>query len=155
MINKVPEKIIGNINPERGVEQKCNAKIVAESSQQIINQNSQVTINEEQVEHVLAEHSITTGLLSTVLLTGGWFYLVKHIQENQMTTTILVTTFIYAILTLVQIIIWVTYFVLISQKDDKNANIVLGDWSGSVVITPLLSLICVIFLFMFGIINKI
>lgn len=151
MINKVPEKIIGNINPEKEeIQQKQPQK-----HNNIIAESSQVSINEEKVEQVLAEHSITTGLLSTVLLTGGWFYLVKHIQENHMTTTILVTTFIYAILTLAQIIIWVTYFVLISQKDDKNANIVLGDWSGSVVVTPLLSLICVIFLFMFGIINKI
>lgn len=152
MINKVPEKIIGNITPEihHAPKNENNKNPVVETTNV-----QQVLINEEKVEQVLAEHSVSTGLLSTVLLTGGWFYLVKHIQENHMTTTILVTTFIYAILTLAQIIIWVTYFVLISQKDDKNANIVLGDWSGSVVITPLLSLICVIFLFMFGIINKI
>ncbi len=158
MINKVPEKIIGNVNPEKNINKHNN--IVTESNN--INNNSitneiyqELYYDEKKVEKVLATHSVSTGLISTIFLTGSWFYLHKHIQENKISPIIIATIFIFAILSLAQLIIWVTYFVMLSQKDENNANRILGDWSGSVVITPLLSITCLVFLLMFGIINKI
>ncbi len=172
MINKVPEKIINNIYPESNhttqekkiINQHLNVIPKNLASEQILdieNENisnlimKDIKLDEERVEQVLAQHSIGTGILTTVVLVGGWFFLVNHIKENKMTSVIMASLFLFAILTLTQFIIWVTYFVLLSQKDEKNADRVLGDWSGSVVITPLLSLMCVIFLFVFGVINKI
>ena len=149
MINKVPEKII--VSPQNHelnqVQQKpINAQTVYDP----------ITPEfEKEIENVLTQHSISVGIVSTVFITGGWFYIFKHIQDNKLNSINLTMSFVLAILTLAQLIIWITYFVFLVQKDDVKANTILGEWSVPILSGPLLSLLCLIILSMFGVINKI
>lgn len=82
------------------------------------------------------KYSNLLSLLSTINITGAWFYYPIFAQNNNKYANIYLI--ILLILSLTQFIIYITYFVYLERNDSKTGNIVLGESSAWLLFAPIL-----------------